>query len=162
MSFRKEQNDSITGVRKDTYKVEDVPLPTNLSRVETMIPDTPNERLQNLLQEASALCTESETYLKHCTSKPSKETDALERKTRSEDWTALSKNGETMFEFSERWTTDVVEAKILGMFAYMLKAKRVLEVGMFTGYGTLTIAESLPADGKITALEIDPFFEKIL
>jgi len=160
MSFRKEQNDSITGVRKDTYKVEDVPLPTNLSRVETMIPDTPNERLQNLLQEASALCTESETYLKHCTSKPSKETDALERKTRSEDWTALSKNGETMFEFSERWTTDVVEAKILGMFAYMLKAKRVLEVGMFTGYGTLTIAESLPADGKITALEIDPFLKK--
>jgi len=65
-----------------------------------------------------------------------------------------------MFEFSERWTTDVVEAKMLGMFAYMLKAKRVLEVGMFTGYGTLTIAESLPDDGKIISFEIDPFLKK--
>ena len=48
---------------------------------------------------------------------------------------------------------------MLGMFAYMLKAKRVLEVGMFTGYGTLTIAESLPEDGKIYACEIDPFLD---
>ena len=49
---------------------------------------------------------------------------------------------------------------MLGMFAYMLKAKRVLEVGMFTGYGTLTIAESLPEDGKIYACEIDPFLKR--
>merc|ERR1712194_171015 len=108
----------------------------------------------------TALCTESETYLKECTSKPSKEAEFLEKETRQADWVNLSETGETMFEFSERWTTDVVEAKMLGMFAYMLKAKRVLEVGMFTGYGTLTIAESLPADGRITALEIDPFLKK--
>lgn len=160
MSDVKEQSNSVSGIRKENYAVPEVCLPTNLPRVEKFIPDTPNERLQNLLQEATALCTESETYLKECTSKPSKETDALEDKTRSSDWVTLSENGETMFEFSERWTTDVVEAKMLGMFAYMLKAKRVLEVGMFTGYGTLTIAESLPADGRITALEIDPFLKK--
>merc|ERR1712194_435449 len=160
MSDVKEQSNSVSGIRKENYLVPEVSLPTNLPKVEKFIPDTPNERLQNLLQEATALCTESETYLKECTSKPSKETDALEDKTRSSDWVTLSENGETMFEFSERWTTDVVEAKMLGMFAYMLKAKRVLEVGMFTGYGTLTIAESLPADGRITALEIDPFLKK--
>lgn len=160
MSDVKEQSNSVSGIRKENYAVPEVSLPTNLPKVEKFIPDTPNERLQNLLQEATALCTESETYLKECTSKPSKETDALEDKTRSSDWVTLSENGETMFEFSERWTTDVVEAKMLGMFAYMLKAKRVLEVGMFTGYGTLTIAESLPADGRITALEIDPFLKK--
>merc|ERR1712194_219290 len=160
MSDVKEQSNSVSGIRKENYLVPEVSLPTNLPKVEKFIPDTPNERLQNLLQEATALCTESETYLKECTSKPSKETDALEDKTRSSDWVTLSENGETMFEFSERWTTDVVEAKMLGMFAYMLKAKRVLEVGMFTGYGTLTIAESLPEDGKIISFEIDPFLKK--
>lgn len=160
MSDVKEQTNSVSGIRKENYTVPNAILPSNLPKVESFIPDTPNERLQNLLQEATALCVESETYLKQCTSKPSKETDALENKTRSSDWVKLSENGETMFEFSERWTTDVVEAKMLGMFAYMLKAKRVLEVGMFTGYGTLTIAESLPDDGRITALEIDPFLKK--
>jgi len=54
-----------------------------------------------------------------------------------------------MFRFSQAWTTDVVEAKALAMFAYMMKAKRVMEIGMFTGYGALTIAEVLPPDGKI-------------
>ena len=62
-----------------------------------------------------------------------------------------------MFRFSNAWTTDVVEAKTLAMFAYMLKAKRVLEIGMFTGYGALSIAEVLPADGKMVTCEIDPF-----
>ena len=62
-----------------------------------------------------------------------------------------------MFRFSNAWTTDVVEAKTLAMFAYMLKAKRVMEIGMFTGYGALSIAEVLPADGKMVTCEIDPF-----
>ena len=39
----------------------------------------------------------------------------------------------------------------------MLKARRVMEIGMFTGYGSLTIAEVLPADGKMISCEIDPF-----
>ena len=65
-----------------------------------------------------------------------------------------------MFRFSNAWTTDVVEAKTLAMFAYMLKAKRVMEIGMFTGYGALTIAEVLPADGKVVTCEIDPFLKQ--
>ena len=31
---------------------------------------------------------------------------------------------------------------------------------MFTGYGALTIAESLPDDGRMISLEVDPFLEK--
>lgn len=62
-----------------------------------------------------------------------------------------------VFRFSNAWTTDLVEAKTLAMFAYMLKAKRVMEIGMFTGYGALSVAEVLPADGKMVTCEIDPF-----
>jgi caffeoyl-CoA O-methyltransferase len=34
------------------------------------------------------------------------------------------------------------------------KAKKCLELGMFTGYGSLSMAEALPADGTVTSLEI--------
>lgn len=37
------------------------------------------------------------------------------------------------------------------------KAKRVLEVGMFTGCGALGMAEVLPEDGKVTTCEFDPY-----
>ena len=33
-------------------------------------------------------------------------------------------------------------------------AKRVLEIGMFTGYSTLKMAEALPADGEIHSCEL--------
>ena len=45
------------------------------------------------------------------------------------------------------------------MLTFMKQPKQVLEVGMFTGYGAMAIAEALPADGKITSLDIDPFLK---
>jgi caffeoyl-CoA O-methyltransferase len=43
----------------------------------------------------------------------------------------------------------------------MSKAKRVLEIGMFTGYAALACAEALPDDGTVTTLEFDPFLEGV-
>lgn len=43
--------------------------------------------------------------------------------------------------------------------AFLLRtmgARRVLEVGTFTGYSTLVMAQALPEDGKITTLDINP------
>jgi caffeoyl-CoA O-methyltransferase len=33
----------------------------------------------------------------------------------------------------------------------------VLEIGMFTGYSALAMAEALPPDGRLVACELDPF-----
>jgi caffeoyl-CoA O-methyltransferase len=38
----------------------------------------------------------------------------------------------------------------------MTQARRILEVGMFTGYSALAFAEALPADGLIITCEFDP------
>lgn len=43
----------------------------------------------------------------------------------------------------------------------MTGAKRVLEIGTFTGYAALACAEVLPEDGTVTSIEHDPFLEKI-
>ena len=39
----------------------------------------------------------------------------------------------------------------------MTNAKNVLEVGLFTGCSALSMAEALPADGKLVACEILPY-----
>jgi caffeoyl-CoA O-methyltransferase len=40
------------------------------------------------------------------------------------------------------------------MFIKMIKARRVLEIGMFTGYSSLYMAQGLPEDGEIHTCEI--------
>jgi predicted O-methyltransferase YrrM len=45
------------------------------------------------------------------------------------------------------------------MFTFMKNPKRVLEIGMFTGYGAAAIVEALPADGECVSLDIDPFLK---
>lgn len=49
-----------------------------------------------------------------------------------------------------------LEASTLGMMIKMLKAKRVLEFGTFTGYSALAMAEALPDDGEVITLDINP------
>lgn len=43
------------------------------------------------------------------------------------------------------------------MLVHMCQAKRVLEIGMFTGYGALSMAEGLPEDGCLVACELEPY-----
>ena len=50
-----------------------------------------------------------------------------------------------------------IEGQTLKMFVYMLKAKHVLEIGMFTGYSALAMAEALPEDGRLIACEVDQY-----
>ncbi|CAE7801751.1 ROMT-15 [Symbiodinium necroappetens] len=64
-----------------------------------------------------------------------------------------------MFSYGEEMSTDPTEAQFVKMLTFMKQPKQVLEVGMFTGYGAMAIAEALPADGKITSLDIDPFLK---
>lgn len=49
-----------------------------------------------------------------------------------------------------------VEGAFLAMLVRLTGARRVLEVGLYTGYSALAMAEALPADGEIVSCEIDP------
>jgi len=46
--------------------------------------------------------------------------------------------------------------KLLHLFAKLVHAKKILEVGTLAGYSTIWMAKALPADGKLISLEIDP------
>jgi caffeoyl-CoA O-methyltransferase len=49
-----------------------------------------------------------------------------------------------------------VVAQLFKMLAVMTGARRILEIGMFTGYSTLAWAEALPKDGRVVTCEINP------
>jgi caffeoyl-CoA O-methyltransferase len=48
-----------------------------------------------------------------------------------------------------------LEGAFLKMMTQLVGAKRVLEIGMFTGYSALCFAEALPVDGTVVTCEID-------
>jgi caffeoyl-CoA O-methyltransferase len=48
-----------------------------------------------------------------------------------------------------------LEGALLKMLTRLVRATRVLEIGMFTGYSALCFAEALPDDGTVTTCEID-------
>jgi len=55
----------------------------------------------------------------------------------------------------------LIEGRFLQMLVRLISARNILELGMFTGYSTLMMAEALPADGRLITCEIDPKAEAI-
>jgi caffeoyl-CoA O-methyltransferase len=63
-------------------------------------------------------------------------------------WTRYNTSGAGMM-------SGIAEARLLEALIVAGGARRVLEIGTFTGVGTLTMAAALPADGTVTTLEVD-------
>ena len=55
----------------------------------------------------------------------------------------------------------LLEGRFLKMLVRLTGARNILEIGMFTGYSTLMMAEGLPNDGRVTTCEINPEAEAI-
>jgi caffeoyl-CoA O-methyltransferase len=49
-----------------------------------------------------------------------------------------------------------VEGAVLKMLCSLMGARRVLEIGTFTGFSALCMAEALPEDGRLVTCDIDP------
>jgi len=52
--------------------------------------------------------------------------------------------------------TGQLEGRFLKLMVQATGARRVLEIGMYTGYSALSMAEGLPAGGELITCEIDP------
>lgn len=55
-----------------------------------------------------------------------------------------------------------IQGRLLKMLTMMIAPRNVLELGTFTGYSALCIAEGLPSDGLLTTVEIDDELEEDL
>ncbi len=54
-----------------------------------------------------------------------------------------------------------IEGTFLRLLIRLSGARRVLELGMFTGYSALMMAEGLPDDGELTTCDVDPKAEEM-
>ncbi len=54
-----------------------------------------------------------------------------------------------------------MEASVLSFLIKIGRVKNILELGTFTGYSALIMAEQIPADGKVVTVDINPHTTKI-
>ncbi len=55
-----------------------------------------------------------------------------------------------------------VQGRILSTFSHMLKPKRILEIGTYTGYSAICLAEGLAPDGKLHTIDINEELEEMV
>jgi len=57
--------------------------------------------------------------------------------------------------------TGPVEGRFLQLLAKLVGARRILEIGMFSGYSGLMMAEALPEDGELITCDVNPKAEEM-
>ncbi len=113
--------------------------------------------LQARLARVAELAGGLEPYIERCTTPPSAALAALIERTRREPWRDRFDTGETSLELEAEMLSGAAEGQFLKTLVRATGAKRILEIGLFTGCSALAMAEGLPADGRLVALEIDQF-----
>ncbi|MSW51752.1 MAG: SAM-dependent methyltransferase, partial [Actinobacteria bacterium] len=104
------------------------------------------------LRRARDLAAGLDPYVAASTTPESDALAALDRRTRAEDWAAVP--GDLGLE--QEMLSGHVEGQVLKFLVHATRARRVLEIGLFTGYSALAMAEALPEDGELVACELDP------
>ncbi|CAN5452184.1 hypothetical protein BH11ACT6_BH11ACT6_46170 [soil metagenome] len=108
--------------------------------------------LVSRLRRARDLAAGLDPYLDECTTAESSALTELARRTHETDWEGDTFGGRV----EQEMLSGHVEGQLLKFLVHLADARRVLEIGMFTGYSALAMAEALPDDGQVTACEVDP------
>lgn len=106
---------------------------------------------------AKKLAIGLDPYTERCTTSESSDLRSLSMATQSLNWDLQHSAGKTSLLLEQEMVSGHVEGQFSKLVIGLMQAKRVLEIGLFTGYSALAMAEALPEDGTVVALEIDPF-----
>ena len=83
----------------------------------------------------------------------------------------IDKEGETLsrldrethlYHLRPRMCSGHLQGKLLKMFVRMIRPKRILELGTFTGYSALAMAEGLVPGAELHTIEIDDELEDFI
>ncbi|HAW52397.1 MAG TPA: methyltransferase [Flavobacteriales bacterium] len=93
---------------------------------------------------------------------PEEISEYAERFTGAETETLSKLNVQTWQQMIQpRMLSGHLQGRVLSMLSKMIKPKHILEIGTFTGYSALCLAEGLLDGGKIITLDINEEFESI-
>lgn len=134
-----------------------------LDRIVTHAADLPDcdPALRASLDEARTLAGGLERYVLACTTRESPALAELSRITAAVDWAGRFDAGDTALELEQEMLSGHLEGQFLKMLVHAMRAERILEIGMFTGYSALAMAEALPEHGRLIACEFDPFAAQV-
>lgn len=91
--------------------------------------------------------------------------DFIDEKIEAYAYDHTSDEGELLQRLAEETRKDLeypqmltgrIEGRFLKLLAHLVQAKRILEIGTFSGYSALSMAEALPDDGALFTCENDP------
>merc|ERR1719160_718510 len=120
-----------------------------------------SSRVEGLVAELSQVVGKMDAY---CVSKSNAEGPAMaavRKKMIETKWADEWAAKRTMFSYGEEMSTDPLEAMFLKELVSLGRPGRVLEIGMFVGYGAVAMLEGCPST-KVVSLEIDPFLKEWL
>jgi caffeoyl-CoA O-methyltransferase len=113
----------------------------------------PDPELVAHVERAEALAAGLDPYLERCSSPESPALAELAARTRDFDWEGRE-DGAVALE--QEMLSGHLEGRFLALLVRATGARRVLEIGSFTGYSALAMAEALPDYGHLVACELDP------
>ncbi|MEH3143574.1 MAG: class I SAM-dependent methyltransferase [Mycobacterium kyogaense] len=121
-------------------------LAAQLTELCQELSDTVDHAVLERLSSVRDLAAGLDPYVAAATSGESPALAELARATRAQPW----RDG-----LEQEMLSGHVEGQLLKFLVRMSSAVRVLEIGMFTGYSALAMAEALPDVGTVVACEID-------
>jgi len=117
-----------------------------------------SSRVEGLVAELSQVVGKQDAY---CVSQSKCEgpaMSAVRAKMLATPWLQEWEQKKTMFSYGEEMSTDPLEAMLLKQLVFMNAPRRVLEIGMFVGYGSVAMLEGT-VDTEVVSLEIDPYLK---
>ncbi|MBW0117128.1 class I SAM-dependent methyltransferase [Pseudonocardia sp. KRD-169] len=129
-------------------------LARELDELSRLLDDLVHPATAARLRRAATLAGGLDPYVGRCTTPESPALAALARRTRERDWDERSGDG-VVLALEQEMLSGHVEGRLLAFLVHVTRARRVLEIGMFTGYSALAMAEALPDGGELVACEID-------
>ncbi len=106
------------------------------------------------LRRATALAAGLDPYLAACTTPESPALARLAGRTAAQDWDALGDRSRPG-ALEQEMLSGHVEGQLLKLLIRLSGARRALDVGTFTGYSALAMAEALPPGGQVVTCEVD-------
>jgi len=134
---------------------------TIIDRVQVLLSKLKSEKNlspdgQKALEEAIAVADGLDPYLEQVSTPHPDILNAMLKKTDETDWKKLYQEKTTSIPLIKEMSAGGFEAVVLREFATMIKAKKILEIGVFTSTTTVALA-LLPFVEKIVAMDIEPY-----
>lgn len=115
------------------------------------------ESILNGLQYAIDHFQRREQFCEKMSSPSSDSVNDIIKATKEHPWKQLYEEGKATVSLGVRMMSGHLEGDVLKCLISASRARRVLEIGMFTGCAALGMAEVLPEDGKVVSCELDQY-----